>query len=183
MNPTVRIFFEYALTRNLAFVLFFGFLLPIISTHTLKQSYHCAIKYAVTLLFATLAASAANGLLVAVAAWAIPAAYFLITLLAIRLLLAWGELKGEWGGIPRTMLAWIPFLGTMFYLQSQNLDGLQAVNAAFGSAAGFFIVFIIVAALTEQIRLSEAPALYKRLSTLLFAIFVFALAFAGFTFY
>ena len=182
MTPDIRAFLVFMLTRNVAFVLFIGLLIPVINAHPVRTTFSTALKHAVALLIAALIGSAGTAILPAAASFAEPALFFLLTLPIIRILQAAGELKGEWAGIPRSLLAYIPYTGIMLHLRAANLAGLESVTAAFGAATGYYLAFVLIAAVTEQIRLSEAPHLYKGLATLLFAIAIFALALAGFPF-
>lgn len=182
MNPTLRLFFESMLTRNIAFTLFFGALLPVVAGLTIKQSFVSGLKHAIALLFSTLAAAALFAVLPDAPAIIDPALVFLLTLLTLRTLQAWGELNGEWGGIPHFILAFVPYAGCLLYFRAEELSGLPAVSAAFGTAAGFYLSMVIITALIEQLRISEAPEEYKRIGTLFFGMALFALAFAGFQF-
>ena len=182
MTPEIRAFFTLMLTRNIAFVLFIGLLLPTIAGTSVKATFPVALKHATAVLIAALVGLAASAILPASLHFAEPALFFLLTLPIIRLLQAWGELKGEWAGIPRSMLAYIPYMGIMFHLQADNLAGMQSVTAAFGAAAGFFLAFVLVATASEQIRLSEASPRFKGMATLFYAIAIFSLALAGFPF-
>lgn len=179
MNPVVRTFLTYMLTQNLAFMLFFGALLPMVAGLSVHQSFRAGVKHAVVLVFALLAAT---GLFAILPAQVAPALALLLALLSVRVLYAWGELRGDWGGVPMTTLALLPFAGGISVFRREALSGLEAVSAAFGAATGFFLAFVIIAALIEQIRISEAPEAFRRLATLCFALAVFALAFAGFLF-
>ena len=182
MNPEIRSFFIFMLTRNLAFVLFIGLLIPVINAHPVRTTFGAALKHAVALLLAAIIGLAGAAILPEAARFAEPALFFLLTLPIIRILQAWGELKGEWAGIPRSLLAYIPYTGIMLHLRAAELSGIESVTAAFGAATGYYLAFILIAAVTEQIRLSEATPLYKGLATLLFAIAIFAIALAGFPF-
>ncbi len=182
MNPEIRSFLVFLFTRNVTFMLFIGLLIPVINAHPVRTSFGAALKHAVALLIAALTGLAGAAILPDAARFAEPAIFFLLTLPIIRVLQAWGELKGEWAGVPRSLLAYIPYTGIMLHLRAANLTGLESVTAAFGAATGYYLAFVLISAITEQIRLSEAPSLYKGLATLLFAIAIFAIALAGFPF-
>lgn len=182
MNPEIRSFLVFMLTRNVVFVLFIGLLIPVINAHPVRSTFGAALKHAVALLFAALIGLAGAAILPASARFAEPALFFLLTLPIVRILQAWGELKGEWAGVPRRLLAYIPYTGIMLHLRAAELSGLESVTAAFGAATGYYLAFVLIAAITEQIRLSEAAHRYKGLAALLFAIAILALALAGFPF-
>ncbi len=182
MNPAVRIFFESLLTRNVAFILFFAVLLPLVCGFTVKQSFRSGGKLSVVALFAVLSAAGVRAALPGSGVVLYPPAVFLLALVALRILQEWGELQGEWAGIPRRVMALIPYAGIMLYVQEQDLSGMDAVSAAFGIAAGLYASVIIVTALIEQIRISEASAPYRRIGVLFLAMAMFALALSGFHF-
>ncbi len=180
MNPLARTFWEHLLTRNMVFVLFVGLLLPVVSGHSIRRSIEAGVKHAVTLLLALQVFGALNALLPG--ELPAPALALLLSLLAAQALRRWGELQGDWAGIPRTVLALPPYAGAMLHARHAGLAGLDGMAAAFGMAAGFLCGTVVVAALIEQIRIAEAPEPFRRIAALCLAMALFALALAGFQF-
>jgi len=180
MNPFVHTLLDYMLTHNLVFMLVFAVLPVVTAGMTVKQTFTAGLKWAAAILCGMLAASAWLAVLPAGAAFLVPAGVLLLTLLIVRWLMAWGLCEGEWAGMPRSVLAYVPLAGSMLLVQADALAGLDAVAAALGAALGVTLAIVIVSALIEQIRISEAPAPCRRIGVLFFALAVFALAFAGF---
>lgn len=183
MNPFVRTLLDYMLTRNLVFMLFFAVLPAVTANVTVKQSFTAGLKWAAAILCGMLAAAAWLAVLPDGAGFLFPAGVLLLTLLIVRWLSAWGLCDGEWAGMPRSVLAYVPLAGSMLPVQADALAGLDAVAAALGAAIGVYLALVIVIALIEQIRISEAPAPCRRIGILFLAIGLFALAFAGFQFF
>ena len=182
MNDSVQIFLEFALTHNVVFILMFGVLMPIAAELTVKRSLTAGLKHALVLALAGMAGTALFSLLPADSAFLSPVAIMVVSVAAVAALHRWGELEGEWAGIPRSLLAVAPIAGLQMYLWTEGISGLDTVLASFGAAVGYYLGIVIMVATIEQIRIAEAPAYAKRIGTLFFAIAVFALGFTGFVF-
>ncbi len=180
MNPFLRTLLDYMLTRNLVFMLFFAVLPAVTTGSTVKQSFTIGLQWATAILCGMLAAAAWLAVLPESAEALFPAGVLLLTILIARRLTAWGLCEGDWAGMPRGVLAYVPLAGSMLLVQADLLAGLDAVAAALGTALGVCLAIVIVISLIEQLRISEAPAPCRRIGVLFFAIGVFALAFAGF---
>ena len=182
MNPEVRLFLEAALTLNIVFVLFVGMLVPIFAELTVRRSLTAGLKHALLVALAGVTGSALIHLVAVDAPYWAPAIIASVSLASVSLLRRWGELQGEWAGIPRSLLALAPVSGVQFFIWTSGVSGLDAVIVSFGAGLGYYFGIVIVVTTIEQIRLAEAPWWSKRLGTLLFAVAVFALGFAGFQF-
>lgn len=182
MNPEVKLFFESALTLNIVFVLFVGMLVPMVGELTVRRSLTAGLKHALVVALAGVTGAALIEIIAVGTPYLAPAIIASVSLVSVSMLRRWGELQGEWAGIPRSLLALAPASGIQFYIWTSGISGLDAVIASFGSALGYYVGIVIIVATIEQIRLAEAPWWAKRLGTLLFAVAVFTLGFAGFQF-
>lgn len=182
MNPEIKLFVESVLTMNIVFVLFIGILVPMAAEFTVRRSLTAGLKHALLVVLAGVTGTALIHLAAGDAPYWAPAIIASVSLMAVSLLRRWGELQGEWAGIPRSLLALAPVSGIQFYIWTSGISGLNAVIVSFGAGLGYYFGIVMIVATIEQIRLAEAPWWAKRLGTLLFAVAVFALGFAGFQF-
>lgn len=144
-----------------------------------RTSWGPAARYAVVIFFTALAGGAITASLSAALA---PLVYLGTTLIAIALLRYWGELDGEWMGMPAMILAAAPLLGIQV-LVSGAADLAGTVAAAGGNSLGFFVAFVLLGAIRESSRISEARDVFKTNPVILFSMAIFALALAGFLFW
>lgn len=182
MNANTLLFVEYALTRNVVFVLFFGALFPLASGLTVKKSLTAGLKLSLVLVFAGLLASATFALLPEGAPFLYPAVVLLLSVAAVRVLGRWGELEREWAGLPGAVFFLAPVAGIQTLLWTESIAGLDAVLVVFGSATGFYLGLVLIVAFIEQIRTAEAPPYARRIGTLFFSLAIIALGLAGLQF-
>jgi len=176
MNPLVRLLLDGILASNPVFMTTLGALLALIEARRLRPA--CITAVRIGLVFAVVAG--AGGLLAA----AVPVAVRPLVLLAgiaagAGVLRAWGELSGEWAGLPRLVPALVPLAGLQMTVAA--LPGpAEAVAAAAGGALGFVWAYIALAAVRETAQLAECNAHFKTTPVLLFSMALFALALYGF---
>ncbi|MFW6006914.1 MAG: Rnf-Nqr domain containing protein [Bacillota bacterium] len=182
MSEIASIFWNDVFSKNIIFIQFFGILLALVETNSLRTSLKKGIKISTTILV--------GGILGWIFMGWIPGGYspiliwiFLITsLFSVFLLQKWGELQGEWKGFPKYILMLVPMIGLQWTVWEQGIDYAHKIYMIAGNVAGFYLAFILIAAIKEQIKLSEAPEVLKSVPTILIAIGFFALAFIGFSF-
>lgn len=182
MNANTKLFFEYFLTYNVVFVLFFGTLLPVAAGLAVKRSLKAGVKYAVVLALAGVSGTALFTLVPEEYPFLNQVVVLVVAITASAVLRGWGELDGEWAGMPRALLFIAPVAGLQTYLWTNGIAGLEGVVVSFAAGAGLYVGTVILTALIEQLRIAEAPDYAKRIGTLFFAIAIFALGFAGFHF-
>ena len=182
MNDNLQLFLEFALTHNVVFVLMFGALVPIAADLTVRRSLSAGLKHGFVLAMAGIVGSALLAMFPDQIAFLSPVAILVVAICAASVLHGWGELGGEWAGVPRWLLAVAPMAGLQLHFWITDLRGLDAVLAAFGAGVGYYFGIVMVVTTIEQIRIAEAPVHAKRLGTLFFAIAIFALGFSGFQF-
>ncbi|MFW5976670.1 MAG: Rnf-Nqr domain containing protein [Bacillota bacterium] len=182
MSEIATIFWNNVFPENIIFVQFLGILLAMIETRSIRSSYKKGVKYAVSIF--------TSGLLGWIfMAW-IPESYefiliwlfLIIALFVVYLLQKWGELKGEWNGFPKFILILVPMIGLQWNLLEQGMDYVHKIFMIAGNVAGFYLAFMLIATIKEQIKISESPAVLKKVPTILIAIGFFTLAFIGFSF-
>ncbi len=176
MNPLLREFFDQILSGNPVFMTTLGALLALVESRRIRPAFLSALRIGVV--FAGVAM--AGGVLAA----AVPAPVRPLILLVgvaagVGLLLAWGELRGEWAGLPRSVLALVPLAGLQMTVAA--LPGpAEMVAAGAGAALGFAWAFITLAAVREAVRLAECDARFKTTPVMLLSMGMFALVLYGF---
>lgn len=179
MSMTLRAFLDSMLMGNPVVMTFVGALLAVAVPRTARTSFQPALRFGVALFFAGLVGAALSALLPDVAA---PMVYLAVSLVTSGLLLALGELRDEWMGMPGAILAVAPLIGVQVLVGAYG-DAAAIVAAAGGNAIGFSIMFVLVGAIRESSRISEASDTFKTNPVVLFSMAVFALALTGFLFW
>ncbi len=179
MSDLARAFLDSMLIENPVVMTFVGALLAAVLPRSARSSYTPALRYALALFLAGMVGGAIAAALPSVAA---PAVYIVVGLLGVGSLLAVGELRGEWLGMPQAVLATAPLVGVQM-LASTYGDFDLVVAAAGGSAIGFAVMLVLVGAIREASRISETTDTFKTNPVVLFSLAVFAIVFAGFLFW
>ncbi|MFN2341539.1 MAG: hypothetical protein ABR547_09760, partial [Halanaerobium sp.] len=101
------------------------------------------------------------------------------TVMGISILKHWCELESEWFGLPRFILALGPLFGSQLLIQrgSYSYAEMMTVNTAY--IVGSYLLFVLIAAIKEEIIVSDAHPAFKSYSTLLAAIAMLALGVIG----
>ncbi len=182
MREVAVLFWNNVLSRNLIFIQFLGVLLAVVETEGLRTS----LKKGYIL---------AKGILIsAVLGWIFMAwipegseyiilwVFLTVSLIIIYFIQKSGYLTETWKGMPEFILILVPMIGLQWTVWEQGVDFADKIYMIAGSVAGFYLAFILIAAVKEQIKLSETSMIFKKLPTLLLAIGFFALAVIGFSF-
>jgi hypothetical protein len=179
MNDVTRVFLEGMLLKNSVFMTFVGALFVVVIPRAARSSWAPAARFGVVLFFATLVGGTVAG---AVIEPLIPFVYIGVALLSVRFLLYLGELREEWMGMPATVLAMVPLVG-MQAIAGGAGEFAHTVASAGGNSLGFFFAFMVIGAIRESSRISEARPIFKTNPVVLFSMAIFALAMAGFVFW
>lgn len=176
MNPTLKMFVDGWFADNPVFVGLLCALPALVMPERAKTAVAPAIRLGAV--FATIAVG--GGLLAA----ALPSPLLPVVVLAgtatgIGLLRVWGELRGEWAGLPKSVLVLAPLAALQ--LRVAELPGMaEAMAVAGGAALGFAWAFIALGAIREAVRIAECDPVFKTLPVMLFSMGMFALALYGF---
>lgn len=179
MNETTRVFLNGMLIENPVFMTFFGALVVAVLPQTARGTWATAVRIAVTMFLATVASVA---LAAAVPEALQPLVFLAVALVAAGSLLHFGELQGEWLGLPTILIALPLFIGTP-YVAVMHQDLAMAVAQSAGSSLGFIGAFVLIGAVRESVRISEAPGEFKTTPVILFTMAIFSLAMTGFLFW
>ncbi len=177
MSAITRIFLDAMFANNAVFVIPAGALFALVlAEQTGQRAMLSAIRCGLVLLFAGLLGGAAISH--THAAWQ-PLWVALATAAGISILHAWGDLQGEWLGLPKTVIALFPMAASPL-LVAQYVQWGQQTALAVGLALGFVAASILLSVVHVAIGMSEANRIFKTLPVLLFAMGVFALLLFGF---
>lgn len=182
MNELTPFFWEQIFLKNMILMSFWGCLLLLVEGQGAKESLIKGARFALCIALAGLL----NGIIHAVF---VPSDYgtsfwilFLASLVAIQILHTWGELEGEWMGMPRFVLALGPMLGLHICIFQNMNTYTEVLIQILGASTGFMITFILVASLREQLELAEIPEILKGYPSLLLSMGILSLTLLGFRF-
>lgn len=182
MSEVSRLFFQKVLPGNIVLISFLGVLLIIVEAKGAKESLTKGLKYSFCLIFVSLFGWATHSWLAEDYRFFSLWLFLLISLLAIIILNHWGELIGEWQGFPKSILALSPMIGLQLVISQQGKDLFEAIIMTMGAACGFYIAFLLIGSIREQIDLSEAAPIFKGVPILLIAIGILTMGLLGFRF-
>lgn len=176
MSEITRAFLDGLLLKNPVFMTFVGALMVAVLPRSARGSWVPAARFGVVFFFAALTGGAFT---LGASSALVPLVYIGVALLAVRFLVAWGELDGEWMGIPVAVLAMAPLIGLQILVgASGDLAGVVASTA--GKSVGFFLAYVLIGAIRESSMISEAKPVFKTNPVVLFSMAMFALALGGF---
>lgn len=158
---------------------FLGILFMMVESGTIKATINRGSKYVTTVFVINVLGWFLHSLLPETFDPLNPAIFFLTTILGIKVLKYWGELKGEWFGLPKFILALGPLFGSQLLIQHNNYSYAEMMTANIAYVIGSYLLFVLIAAIKEEIIISDAAPVFKSYSTLLAAISMIALGIIG----
>jgi len=182
VSEITAIFWEYVLPENIMLVSFMGVLLAIVEAPGLKKSFKTGFKLSAALFLSGFLGWLITGYLNEGYEFIYLWIFWLTSLFAVYILQKLGELKGEWLGLPKILLVLGPMLGLQWLVWEQGVEYIERLFMITGGVIGFYLAFVLIAAIKEQIKLAETHEIYKKEYTLLIAIGMLTLAVIGFNF-
>ena len=182
MSEILIEFLERVLTRNVVIVSLLGVTLVTVEARGISRCIRSGLKYMLVIALVAFFGWVVQSLLPAGLEFFLAWIFLILALLGVRILTSWGELSGEWLGLPRFVLALGVLVGYPVLLWQEELGFESAIIASVGGAVAFYLAFVGSAALREQIELSEAHPILKYTPVLLFSLGVLALGLVGFQF-
>ncbi|TVQ98726.1 MAG: hypothetical protein EA403_13860 [Spirochaetaceae bacterium] len=179
MNVAMRAFLDSILIQNPVVMTFVGALLAVVVPRSARSSLRPALRFSVALFFAGLVGATLTTMVPIVAA---PMVFLAVGLATTALLLALGELRDTWMGMPQAILGVAPLIGVQILVGTYG-EPAAMVAASGGNAVGFAIMFVLIGAIRESSRISESSDTFKTNPVVLFSMAVFALALTGFLFW
>lgn len=180
LSELTRLFLKSFLTKNMSLAFFLGILLMMVESRTIKETIFKGLKYLSTIFVVNILGWFIYSLLPIGLDPLHPVIFFLTTILGISVLNSWGELKGYWFGIPKFILALGPLFGSQLLIKqgSYSYGEMMTVNTAY--VLGGYLLFVLIAAIKEEITVSDAHPAFKSYFALLAAIGMLALGVIGF---
>jgi len=178
MNELTRVFLDAMLIQNPVAMTAVGALLAVLGPRSAKASYLPALRFGLTLFLSALIGGALS---LSVPGPVAPAIFLIVALGATGSLVALGELRDEWLGLPQGILAIAPVIGVQVLVAGQGELSLM-VGASAGNAVGFAAMYVLIAAIRESSRMSETTDTFKTNPVVLYSLAVFAIVMTGFVF-
>lgn len=179
LSELSRLFLNSLLSENVSLAFFLGILFMMVESGTIKQTAIKGLKYVSTVFVINVLGWFLHTILPGGLDPLNPAIFFITTIVGIEILKYWGELKGEWFGLPKFILALGPLFGSQLLIQrgGYSYAEMMTVNTAY--IFGIYLLFVLIAAIKEEIIVSDAAPVFKSYSTLLAAIAMLALGVIG----
>lgn len=181
MAETGSLFLNNILTNNIVFISLWGIVLLILEADNLRKSYIKGMKISAGLLISMLLG------------WIFSAwfggqlhvdllLFWLSSFMGIFFLYQTGVLHGDWQNMPRIVVALAPFTGIQWSAFEQGVAYFERIYVIGGVVVGFYLAFVLTAAVREQLKISELPQFLRKEPLLLITMGFFALALLGFGF-
>ena len=123
LSELSRLFLNSLLSENVSLTFFLGILFMMVESGTIKQTAIKGLKYVSTIFVINILGWFLHSLMPVGLDPLNPAIFFITTVLGITVLKYWGELNGNWFGLPRFILALGPlFNSTRCLLLCRNDD-------------------------------------------------------------
>lgn len=176
------LFWNFILKENIVLYYLLGTVFILVHTPSLRNSYKAGLKITTGLLLSGLIGWWFSSRIPVEYTSLLPGVYFLGALLGISICRYFDELRNNIWGIPLTVLALNPFMGLPLAAVNTSHSSLNTLFAVLGGAGGFYLIYIITAAVKEQISLAETEKEFKGLYTLLIILGILTAVFGGFEF-
>lgn len=182
MSEFLGIFLENIVPKNLIFMYFLGVLISFAETNGVRTSLIKGVKFSLGLFFATVIGVVIASSLPLELEFFHPWIFLLTALGIVFILQRTGELDGDFYGMPRLFLPLVPIVGLQYLLLQRGLSFEVMMISAIANAIGFYIGYILIATIKEQILISEANDIFKYAPVLLISLGVLSMAVMGFAF-
>ncbi|MGM0414409.1 MAG: Rnf-Nqr domain containing protein [Bacillota bacterium] len=182
MNETFGLFLENILPVNMVLIYSLGVLVSLLETDRVRPSLIKGVKFAFAILFAGIfgwiIVDSIGIELEFLAAWV----FFLVSLGVIIVLQYLGELKGKFYGLPKLLLFLPTLVGFQWLILERNLVFSEMMVTVFANGLGFYVAFVLIATIKEQMRISEASDIFKLAPAILIGLGIAAMGVSGFSF-
>jgi len=182
MSEMIVLFWDQLLKNNTVLISFTAVLLIIVETPKLRSSFKNGLIIIGAMAFSTLSAWIFSYYLGS-ANFFIPAVYFLNALIAVKLIKSGGLLQGDWtAGIKHEFLALPAVLSMQFNIIEKVNYNYQDLIIIAAALTAVYLVFIVVAALKEQLDLKESKGIFQKEYTLILVLAFLSAVMSGFDF-
>ena len=182
MSEMIFVFLDQLLKNNLVLISFTAVLLIVVETPKLRTAFKDGKVITGAMGFAAISAWIFSYYLSSIN-YVFPAVYFLNSLIAIKIIKSYGLLQGEWiSGLKREIIALAGLLALQFNLIEKATYNYQDLIVIIASLAAFYLIFVVVAALKEQLDLKENKEIFKKEYTLFLVLAFLTAIMSGFNF-
>lgn len=172
MSEILLLFWDQLLKNNTVLISFTAVLFIIVETPKLRAAFKDGMVITAAMAFSALSAWIFSYYLVAFG-FLLPAVYFLNSLIAIELMKNKNLLQGKWtAGIKHEFIALPALLSLQFNIVERVSYNYQDPVILIASLTAVYIIFIIIAAIKEQLKLNESKNIFQT-EYILFLVFAF----------
>lgn len=183
MSRMLILFWDYLLKNNIVLSSFIGVLLVIVESSKLRSAFKEALVFSGAALFSLISAWLFSYFTAGGSEFVLTAVYFLNSLIAIYLIKQAGLLQNKWiAGLNKEIIAFPALLGIQFKMTETAVYGYQDLIFIAAAAAGIYLVYLIAAAVKEQLQLKETNDFIQKEYTLLLFLAFLSAVMAGFNF-
>lgn len=182
MSEIILLFWDQLLKNNTVLISFTAVLLIIVETPKLRAAFKEALIFTGGIAFSAISAWFLSYYLSSLQ-FLLPAVYFLISLISIKLIKSVSLLQGEWiAGIKHEFIALAALLSLQFNLIEKINYNYQDLIIILAALSGFYLIFIIIAAIKEQLDLKENKDIFRKEYTLFLVLAFLSAIMSGFDF-
>lgn len=184
MSEILILFWDYLLKNNIVLGSFIGVLLIVVESSKLGSAFKEALVFSGAALFSLISAWLFSYFIPLGSEYLLAAVYFLNALIAIYFIKQAGLLKNKWiiAGLNKEIIALPALLGLQFKITETAVYGYQDLIFIAAAAAGIYLVYLIIAAVKEQLELKESKDFFQKEYTLLLVFAFLSAVMAGFNF-
>lgn len=182
MSEIILLFWDQLLKNNIVLISFTAVLLIVVETPKLRAAFKEGLVITGAMAFSAVSAWLLSYYLSSMQ-FLLPAVYFLNSLIAIKLIKSGSLLQGEWtAGIKHEFIALAALLSLQFNLVERINYNYQDLIILIAALSGIYLIFILIAAIKEQLDLKENKEIFKKEYTLLLALAFLSAVMSGFDF-
>lgn len=182
MSEIILLFWDQLLKNNIVLISFTAVLLIVVETPKLRAAFKDGLVITGAMAFSAVSAWLLSYYLGSVQ-FLLPAVYFLNSLIAIKLIKSGSLLQGEWvAGIRHEFIALAALLSLQFNLVERINYNYQDLIILIAALSGIYLIFIVVAAIKEQLDLKENKEIFKKEYTLFLVLAFLSAVMFGFDF-
>ncbi|RAK10492.1 hypothetical protein C8C77_104145 [Halanaerobium saccharolyticum] len=182
MSKIILLFWDQLLNNNTVLISFTAVLLIIVETPKLRAAFKDGLVITGAMAFSTVSAWIFSYYLSS-AAFLLPAIYFLNSLIAVKLIKTGNLLQGNWiAGIKREFIALPALLSLQFNIIERTNYNYQDLIILAAALTTIYLIFIVIAAIKEQLDLKESKKIFHKEYTLFLVLAFLSAVMSGFDF-
>ena len=183
MNEILIPFWDYLLKNNIVLSSFIGVLLITVEGSKLRTAFKEAFIFSGAALFSLISAWLFSYFIPLESEFLLTAVYFLNSLIAIYFIKQSGLLQNKWiAELNKEIIAFPALLGIQFKMTETAVYDYQDLIFIAAAAAGIYLVYLIIAAVKEQLELKETKDIFQKEYALLLVLAFLSAVMNGFNF-